>query len=222
MKDADGSRGAADQTPPLKGVTLMASLPAPPLTVTLSSWPSATPEPNVPSRSIFTPASARSVPVRSLTTTLSAPPRAWKSICSTSLRSIVTLAMSRKKRTRSPLAEMSMFSAILAPLNIERVDAGLTLDGVVVVARVPDEHVVARAEQRHVVAVAAEDEVVALAAEEHIVPSPPLSVRAIAPAGSAEALITSSPAPPLMISWSAASEWKMATGAGVPVIKVPP
>ena len=62
-----------------------------------------------------------------------------------------------------------MFSAMLAPLKSSRVDAGLTLDRVVVVARVPDEHVVARAEQRHVVAVPAVDEVVALAADKHVV-----------------------------------------------------
>ena len=62
-----------------------------------------------------------------------------------------------------------MFSAMLAPLNSERVEAGLALDGVVVVARVPDERVVAGAHERGVVAVAAVDEVVALAAEEHVV-----------------------------------------------------
>ena len=61
--------------------------------------------------------SVTSVPVRSLTVMVSAPPRALKSIVSTSLRSIVTLATSRENRTRPPLAEMSMFSSMLAPLN---------------------------------------------------------------------------------------------------------
>jgi hypothetical protein len=36
---------------------------------------------------------------------------------STSLRSMVTLAMSRLNRTRPPFAEMSICSAILAPLT---------------------------------------------------------------------------------------------------------
>ena len=49
-----------------------------------------------------------------------------------------------------------------------RVEAGLALDGVVVVTRVPDEGVVAGAHQRRVVAVAAVDKVAALAAEEQV------------------------------------------------------
>ena len=66
-------------------------------------------------RSILT--SLTSVLDRSLTVMVSAPPRAWKSIVSTSSRSIVTLATSRVSRTCPPLAEMSIFSAMLAPLN---------------------------------------------------------------------------------------------------------
>ena len=61
-----------------------------------------------------------------------------------------------------------MFSVMLAPLNSMRVDAGLALDHVVVVAGVPDEQVVAGAEEGDVVAVAAEDGVVAGAADEGI------------------------------------------------------
>ena len=45
------------------------------------------------------------------------PPNAAKLMCSTLLTSIVTLATSRKKRTRSPLAEMSTFSLAFEPLN---------------------------------------------------------------------------------------------------------
>ena len=92
---------------------------------------------------------------------LSAPPSALNWMVSTSFRSMVTLAMSRVNSTRPPLAEMSMFSAMTAPLNSMRVDAGLAFDGVVVVAGVPDEGVVAGAEEGNVVAVAAVDEVVA-------------------------------------------------------------
>ena len=51
----------------------------------------------------------------------------------------------------------------------QRVGAGLALDGVAAVARIPDERVVAVAEQRHVVAAAADDGVVAVAADERVV-----------------------------------------------------
>ena len=99
---------------------------------------------------------------------LSAPPRARKSMLSTSSRSIVTLATSRRKRTRPPLATMSMFSLAFGAEEEHRVGAVLALDGVVAVARIPLEHVVAGAHEGHVVAVVAEDEVVAVAAEEHV------------------------------------------------------
>ena len=59
----------------------------------------------------------RSVPVRSLTVMVSAPPRALTSIRSTSLRSMVMLPTSRVNRTRWPLAEMSIFSLTSAPLK---------------------------------------------------------------------------------------------------------
>ena len=52
------------------------------------------------------------------------------------------------------------------------VEAGLALEHVVVVARVPDEGVVARPHERGVVAVAAVEEVVAAAAEEDVVAEP--------------------------------------------------
>ena len=59
------------------------------------------------------------------------------------------LATSRVNRTRLPLAVMSIFSSMLAPLNMQRVGAVLALDGVAAVARIPDEGVVAgAAEQR--------------------------------------------------------------------------
>src|SRR5829696_6829596 len=99
--------------PPASPAAPKVSAPWVPLTVIVSAAPS--PPPLGPRRS--TPASVRSVPERSPTTTLSAPPSARKSMFSTSSRSIVTLAMLRKNRTRPPLAEMSMFSATLAPKN---------------------------------------------------------------------------------------------------------
>ena len=57
-------------------------------------------------------------------------------------------------------------------VEAHRVEAGLALERVVVVAGVPHERVVAGAEERDVVAVAAVDEVVALAAEQHVVAEP--------------------------------------------------
>ena len=78
------------------------------------------------------------------------------------------LATSRVKRTRLPLAEMSMFSLTLAPLNDQRVGAVLALDGVAAVAGIPLEGVVAGAEEGGVVAAAAVDEVVAVAAEQRV------------------------------------------------------
>src|SRR5829696_512565 len=84
-----------------------------PLTVIPSAAPS--PPPSGPRRSRRF--EVTSVPLRSPTTMLSAPPRARKSMLSTSSRSIVTLATLRKNRTRPPLAETSMFSPMLAPKN---------------------------------------------------------------------------------------------------------
>ena len=63
-----------------------------------------------------------------------------------------------------------------------RVAAGLALERVVVVARVPDERVVARAHQCHVVAVAADDQVVTLAAEQ-VVGAEPAVLRELDPVG---------------------------------------
>ena len=138
-----------------------------PLTVTVSAAPSPHAAAGRAARSIAT--CLTPVPVRSLTVMLSAPPSAVKLICSMPLRSMVTLPTSRVNRTRPPLAEMLMFSLMLAPLNSERVGAVLALDGVAAVAGVPDEGVVAGAEQGGVVAAAAGDEVVAVAADQRVV-----------------------------------------------------
>jgi hypothetical protein len=56
-------------------------------------------------------------PARSLTVTVSAPPNALTSMFSTSLRSMVMLAMSRVKRTRPPLAETTNSSPPALPLK---------------------------------------------------------------------------------------------------------
>ncbi len=91
----------------------MASLPWVPLTVTVSAAPS--PPPPVAPRSIATWVTP--VPVRSLTVMLSVPPTALSWIFSTLLRSITMAPTSRASRTRPPLAEISIFSLALEPLN---------------------------------------------------------------------------------------------------------
>jgi hypothetical protein len=53
--------------------------------------------------------------------------------------------------------------------EIKPIEAGLTLDRVATVARVPDEHVIARAQQRRVVAGAAADDIVAVVAQEGVI-----------------------------------------------------
>ena len=73
------------------------------------------PPPSDDARSILT--FLTSVPVKSLTVMVSAPPSALKSIVSMRLRSMVMLATSRVNLTRLPLAEMSIFSLMFAPLN---------------------------------------------------------------------------------------------------------
>ena len=78
-------------------VRLIRSLPAVPLTVTVSAWPSPTPVPGVPARSIAT--CVTPVPVRSPTTMLSAPPRALSWMFSMLLRSMLTVPMSRVRLT---------------------------------------------------------------------------------------------------------------------------
>ena len=59
-----------------------------------------------------------------------------------------------------------MCSADVGAVEEHRVDAGLALDGVAAVARIPDERVVAGAQERDVVAAVAVDRVVAVAAEQ--------------------------------------------------------
>ena len=113
--------------------------------------------------------SVTSVPDRSLIMMVSAPPRALKLIASTSLRSIVDVGdVAGEQDAPAVGGERDVFGDVGA-VEQQRVEAGLTLDGVVVVARIPDEGVVAGAHQRGVVAVAAVDQVVALAADDEVV-----------------------------------------------------
>ena len=60
---------------------------------------------------------ASSVPAVLPATSVSLPPKASSSMRSTPPRSVTTLAMSRSRRTREPLAETSIVSAALLPLK---------------------------------------------------------------------------------------------------------
>ena len=82
---------------------------------------------------------------------------------------MTTLAMSRVNSHPPAVGRDRDLLGDVGAVEQHRVEAGLALEGVVVVARVPDEGVVAGAHQGDVVAVAAVDEVVALAAEEEVV-----------------------------------------------------
>ena len=93
---------------------------------------------------------------------VSAPPRALKSIPSTSLRSIVDVGDVAGEADAAAVGRDVDVLADVGAVEEHRVEAGLALDGVVVVAGVPDEGVVAGAHQGDVVAVAAVDQVVAL------------------------------------------------------------
>ena len=151
---------------PDHALTWIMSAPAVPLAVMVSGCPSPAPPPRTPSRSMF--ASVTSVPVRSLTTALSAPPSASRSTRSTSLVSMVMLPRLRKKRRRLPLAEKSKISAPAGAVEQEPVGAALPLDDVAAVARIPDERVMAGAEEADVGAAVAVDAVVLRPAEERL------------------------------------------------------
>ena len=79
------------------------------------------------------------------------------------------LPMSRVKRSASAVGRDVDVLVDVGAVEQQRVGAGLALDGVAAVARIPLEHVVARAEQGGVVALVAVDEVVAVAAEQGVV-----------------------------------------------------
>ena len=100
---------------------------------------------------------------------VSAPPSAWIWTCSTLLRSMTTLPTSRDSRARVPLAESSMLSLTLAPLNTSvsvpswPSTVSLPSPGFHTKVSLPV------AQERGVAAAAAGDEVVAVAAEQQVV-----------------------------------------------------
>jgi hypothetical protein len=74
---------------------------------------------------------------------VSAAPRAVKLMVSTPLTSMTMPATSRANRTRLPLAVMSIVLGDVGAVELKRIGAGLALDDVAAVARVPDEGIVA-------------------------------------------------------------------------------
>ena len=106
------------------------------------------------------------VPVRSLTLTWSAPPRALKVTVSIPAVSMVMLAGLRKNLSRLPLAEMSTCSAACGAVEDHRVVAVLALEDVAAVTGIPDERVVAGTHQSRVGAAIAVDRVIATGADQ--------------------------------------------------------
>ena len=192
--------------------TVMVSSPAVPLTITLSAAPSPWPLPGVADRSMST--CLTSVPVRSLTVMVSAPPKALTWMCSTPLRSMVMLPTSRNSRTREPLAEMSMFSPTLAPLNTSvSVPAwpstmSLPSPGFQMNVSLPlPSRATSLPRPPMTVSLPSPPSSVSLPWLPVMVslPAPPSMVRPMTPAGRPDALIVSLPLPALIVSTSPAS-----------------
>ena len=145
---------------------LIASLPPLPSTVTLSNWPSAVPP--VAARSIATPqldVGAREVVDPDVVGAALGLELDQLDVVDVH-RDVADVAGEAARARRWPRS--SKFSAVLAPLNEQRIDAGLALDDVAAVAGIPLEDVVAGAEEGDVVALVAVDEIVAVAAEEGV------------------------------------------------------
>ena len=109
-----------------------------------------------------------SVPDRSLTTTLSAPPKVLATMDSTSLRSIDDGGDVAGEPHPPPVGGDVHVLVDVAAVEHQRVAAVLALDHVAAVARIPLEAVDSGAEQGDVVALLAVDEVVAVASEQDV------------------------------------------------------
>src|SRR5262245_53062680 len=133
---------------------------------------------------------------------VSAPPRALTSMCSTPLRSMVTLPMSRVSLARLPLAEMSMVSPMLAPLN--RSVSVPAWPSTVSLASPGFQMNVSSPAPSNATSLPVPPMTTSLPRLPVMVslPAPPLIVRLIWPALSAEALMVSFPASPSMTSES--------------------
>ena len=139
------------------------SLPLVPLIDDRVGLPVAGRPPIAPARSMLT--SLTSVPVRSLTTMLSAPPSALKSMRLDVVQVHDDVGdVAEEQHTPAVRRDVDVLGDVGA-VEQHRVGAVLALERVVVVARVPHEGVVAGAHECGVVAVAAVEQVVALAAD---------------------------------------------------------
>src|SRR5205823_3449207 len=109
-----------------------------------------------------------SVPVRSLTVTVSAPPSARKSTGLDAVR--IHRDVGHVAEEPQPIAVRGQVDLLVDVRAVEqhRVAAVLALDHVAAVAGIPLERVVAGAQKRDVVAAIPVDEVVAVAAEQHV------------------------------------------------------
>ena len=119
------------------------------------------------------------------------------SIVSTLSRSIVTLAISRKRAGRAAIGRDVDVLGDVGAVEQSVSKPAWPVDRVVVVARVPDERVVAGAHQRDVVAIAAVDEVIAFAAGDRVVAQTAVDRELDSTGLRPEALMTSLPPLPV-------------------------
>ena len=146
--------------------TSMMSLPLVPLTMTVSAAASPAVPPIAPAR--LTLISTTSVPDRSLTVIVSAPPRALRSIALDVVEVHDDVADVAGEAHALAVGRGVEDLVDGAAVEQHRVGAVLALDGVAAVARIPLEDVVAGAQEGDVVALLAVDEVVAVAAEQQV------------------------------------------------------
>ena len=124
--------------------TLTRSAPSVPRTITVSGWPS--PPPPTAARSASTVLA--SVPVRSLTAIVSAPPRARTADALDVVEVHDDVGdVAGEAHARAVGGDLDVLADVAA-VEVEQVVAALALDGVVAVAGVPLEAVVAAAEER--------------------------------------------------------------------------
>ena len=142
------------------------SLPLLPLTVTTSLWPSPADPPSVDAR--LTVTCFTSVPAMLPTTMLSAPPSALKSDMLDIIQVHGHCGHVAEEAGACAIGREVDVLADVGAVEQQRVDAGLALDDVVAIARIPLERIVSGAEKGDVVALVAVDEVVAVAADQDV------------------------------------------------------
>ena len=145
--------------------------------------------PRAPARSVLTVFT--SVPVRSLTVTVSAPPRALKSTRFDAGGVHRDGALGAEEPEAVAVRRQVDLLGAAGAVEEHRVGAVLALDDVAAVAWIPDEGVVAGAQERDVVAAVAVDRVVPVAAEQRSrFPGPPASVSFPSPPSSVVGMLS--------------------------------